>query len=238
MLAAPLSLEMSHGGTRGKPLPAALLKRWMGAYRDLVHEHLQLLTDLDAAIGDADHGVNMQRGVDRVARELEGPAVGDVAALFRQISAGFTASIGGASGPLYGAFFLHAASVAPKKQELSYADFGICLQAGLQGVVGLGRAEAGDKTMVDALAPAVAAFRASLRNKTKGENPLEKAAHAARAAAVATIPLQARKGRASYLGPRSIGHQDPGATSAWLLFQALADVVPPSGEPIKARGKR
>lgn len=201
-----------------------LTRTWVQAIAAAMDQHKDHLTQLDSAIGDADHGVNMQRGFTAVGAalaEYEPAGVGDIL-----VKTGTTliSSVGGAAGPLYGTFFRAAGKLltgpTADPEQLTAA-----LEAGLAGVQKLGAAVPGDKTMVDALAPALAAFGAAARAGDGEAAAAEKAAEAAEAGAHDTIALQARKGRASYLGPRSIGHQDPGATSTALVFRALAEVL-------------
>jgi dihydroxyacetone kinase-like protein len=205
-------------------IDTAALDRWIRAFAAAVTENEELLTRLDSAIGDADHGANMARGMKAVVAKLdEGPAAGP-AALLKQTGMTLVSTVGGASGPLYGTFFLRMAAAAGNADTLDHAAFAAALRAGVDGVVARGKAEAGDKTMYDALAPAVDALDAALG----GENTagaLRAAADAAAAGRDATTPLQARKGRASYLGERSVGHQDPGATSAALLVATAVDAL-------------
>ncbi|HLU57986.1 MAG TPA: dihydroxyacetone kinase subunit DhaL [Pseudonocardia sp.] len=205
-------------------IDAAAIERWIRAFAAAIAEHEQELTRLDSAIGDADHGANMNRGLKAVLAKLdEGSATGP-AALLKQTGMTLVSTVGGASGPLYGTFFLRMATAIGDAETVDQKLFAAALRAGVDGVVARGKAEAGDKTMYDALAPAVDALDAALG----GENPagaLQAAADAAAAGRDATIPMLARKGRASYLGERSIGHQDPGATSATLLLQAAADAL-------------
>ena len=198
------------------------LQRWLRTFAASVAEQRDHLTTLDAAIGDADHGANMHRGMTAVVDALDTAPAADPATLLKQTGMTLVKSVGGASGPLYGTLFLRMAPAASGATTLDPETFAKALRAGLEGVVARGKAELGDKTMVDALAPAVDALDAAL---AAGE-PLADALRAASAAADegrdATIPLVARKGRASYLGERSAGHQDPGATSAALLVAAAA----------------
>jgi dihydroxyacetone kinase-like protein len=202
-------------------IDAAALERWVRAFADAVAENEEVLTRLDSAIGDADHGANMTRGMKAVVAKLdEGPPAGP-AALLKQVGMTLVSKVGGASGPLYGTFFLRMAVAVADADSLDDAGFATALRAGVDGVVARGRAEAGDKTMYDALAPAVDAFDAALGGEQVG-GALQAAAAAAAAGRDATTPLLARKGRASYLGERSVGHQDPGATSAALLIAAAA----------------
>lgn len=198
----------------------AELERWIRAFADAVQENEQLLTRLDSAIGDADHGANMTRGMTAVVAKLDG-GVGTPATLLKQVGMTLVSSVGGASGPLYGTFFLRMATAVGDAAELDGAAFGAALRAGVDGIVARGKAVAGDKTMYDALAPAVDAFDAALDGGELAAG-LRAAADAAAVGRDATTALQARKGRASYLGERSVGHQDPGATSATLLLQTAA----------------
>ena len=202
------------------------LLAWVRGFAALIGENKAQLTQLDAAIGDADHGTNMDRGMTAVLAVLDdGDPPASAAALFKQVGMTLVSTVGGASGPLYGTFFLRFATAAGEVSELDPKGFAAALRAGLDGIVARGKAEAGDKTMYDALAPAVAALDDAL----EGGEDLDAASRAARDAAEAgrdaTIPILARKGRASYLGERSVGHQDPGATSAALLVRTAADAV-------------
>lgn len=186
---------------------------WIAATAQQIEANATRLSELDAAIGDGDHGANMARGMAAVVKKLDTAAPADMAALFKTVGMTLLSSVGGASGPLYGGFFLELSKQVAGKADLDAAGLGVVLEAGLGDIRRRGKAEPGDKTMVDALIPAIEAL------KTEGA---AKAAEAARAAATATAPLLARKGRASYLGERSIGHEDPGANSVALLFAALA----------------
>jgi dihydroxyacetone kinase-like protein len=204
---------------------AAALRRWIAAFADSVVEHQDELTRLDSAIGDADHGSNLARGMKAVvaALDAESPATPD--AVLKRTGMTLVSTVGGASGPLYGTFFLRMGTAAGQG-ELDAAGFGAALRAGVEGVLARGKAERGDKTMYDALAPALEAYDSQVNGG--GDDfgaALRAAADAAAAGRDATIPLQARKGRASYLGERSIGHQDPGATSAALLLAAAASTL-------------
>jgi dihydroxyacetone kinase-like protein len=203
----------------------ALARSWVAAIAAAVAEQADYLTQLDSAIGDADHGVNLNRGFTAVVAALssgaEPAAVGDV---FVKTGTTLVSKVGGAAGPLYGsAFRAIGKALPPGSSTVDAAELGAALRAGLAAVQKLGAAVPGDKTIVDAYGPAVAAFEKA------ADDGLAAAARAAADAAAdgmrATIELHARKGRASYLGPRSVGHQDPGATSTWLVFQALADVT-------------
>jgi phosphoenolpyruvate---glycerone phosphotransferase subunit DhaL len=207
---------------------AARARRWLERLGDTLTEHAAELTQLDAAIGDADHGTNMARGF-RAVRErvLDGTAAADadVAGLFRQTGMALISTVGGAGGPLYGTLFVRMGQAAAGKDGLTLADVRDVLTAGVQGVVARGRAERGDKTMVDALGPAVDALDAAVAAGLAPGEALREAAKAAEGGAAATTPMEARKGRASYLGPRSVGHQDPGATSSAMLVRTLAETI-------------
>jgi dihydroxyacetone kinase-like protein len=193
---------------------------WIAGAGDLVERQAIRLTELDTAIGDGDHGTNMLRGFSAVRRKLEVTVTGDLGSLFRLVGMTLISAVGGAAGPLYGGFFLEMAKVTAGKACLGKDEISAALAAGLNDIKRRGKAGVGDKTMVDSLSPAVAALE-SVKELCAA---FRAAADAAKTGAEATIPLQARKGRASYLGERSIGHQDPGATSSWLLFEALASV--------------
>ena len=195
---------------------------WLHAFADLISENKKHLTKLDSAIGDGDHGQNMSRGM-QAAVEKVGTA-DDVASALRDAAMAIISKTGGASGPLYGTFFMEAGKAAPGK-EVSLADFAAMMQAGLDGVQRRGKAELEDKTMVDAMVPAVNALHDAADAGDDWPTALKAAEDAAREGMEATIPLVARKGRASYLGERSAGHQDPGATSTHLLFEAAAAAV-------------
>jgi dihydroxyacetone kinase-like protein len=215
-------------------LSADQVRRWLDGCADVFAEHKDRLTQLDAAIGDGDHGANMARGFAAVRAKLPGLAGQDVGAVFKAVAMALISTVGGASGPLYGTFFLRAAGPAAGKAALPAAELAGSFEAGLKGVVERGKAAAGDKTMVDALAPAVAALSQAAAAGPAASpllTILSRAVDAARAGADATVPLVARKGRASYLGERSAGHMDPGAASAVLLFEALARVVQAPAAP-------
>jgi phosphoenolpyruvate---glycerone phosphotransferase subunit DhaL len=198
------------------------LTKWIREFAKVIGENEQLLTDLDAAIGDADHGTNMERGMTAVLAALEEAAPVDMSALCKQVGMTLVKSVGGASGPLYGTFFLRMAPAMGTSESVAASDFAKALRAGVEGVVQRGRAESGDKTMYDALAPALDALDAALTSGAGLSAALSDAATAASDGRDATESMVARKGRASYLGQRSVGHQDPGATSAAMLIAAAA----------------
>jgi dihydroxyacetone kinase-like protein len=204
------------------PVDATLAEAWVREFASSVSAARDELTKLDQAIGDGDHGTNLSRGMTAAAGALAGDTPADVLKLVGRtlISKG-----GGASGPLYGTAFREAAKALGDDAEVDDATFAAALRAGLDGIVRLGKAEEGDKTMVDAWLPALAALDTAVGSGSSLADAAGEAAKAAAAGAEATIPMQARKGRASYLGPRSVGHQDPGATSSTMLFAALAKVA-------------
>ena len=196
------------------------LKGWLAEFARLIAEHRAQLSELDAAIGDGDHGTNMDRGMQAVVAGMSGETIGD---LVKQAGMTLVSTVGGASGPLYGTFFLRFAGSAGAVGELDAAQFAAAMRAGLDGIVARGKAEPADKTMFDALAPAVQALETGVADGLA--DTLRAAAEAADKGRDATIEMLARKGRASYLGERSIGHQDPGATSAALLVASAYDAL-------------
>jgi phosphoenolpyruvate---glycerone phosphotransferase subunit DhaL len=207
----------------------SLVTGWVREFARVIGENAGYLTDLDAAIGDADHGINMDRGMTAVVAALDESAPADMAALCKQVGMTLVKSVGGASGPLYGTFFLRMATAIGSGDSVAAADFAKALRAGVEGVVQRGRAEAGDKTMFDALAPALDALDATLASGSGLAAALADATVAAEKGCNATESMVARKGRASYLGQRSVGHQDPGATSAAMLIAAAATAFATAG---------
>jgi dihydroxyacetone kinase-like protein len=207
----------------------AQLTAWIREYARVIGEDAQYLTDLDAAIGDADHGINMDRGMTAVVGALDEGAPADMSALCKQVGMTLVKSVGGASGPLYGTFFLRMGAALGSEDSVDAADFAKALRAGVEGVVQRGRAEAGDKTMFDALAPALDALDAALASGSGLAAGLADATVAAEKGRDATESMIARKGRASYLGQRSVGHVDPGATSAAMLMAAAATAFATGG---------
>ncbi|HEY6797493.1 MAG TPA: dihydroxyacetone kinase subunit DhaL [Kineosporiaceae bacterium] len=201
---------------------AEALGRWIREFARQVRAQRGVLTELDAAIGDADHGANLDRGMAAVVAALDADPPAAPAALLKATGMKLVSTVGGASGPLYGTLFLRMAVPAGGDGVLDAGGFAAALRAGLEGVVARGRAAAGDKTMVDALAPACDALDAALAAGASLGHALAIASAAADAGRDATVPMLARKGRASYLGERSVGHQDPGATSTALLVAAAA----------------
>ncbi len=196
------------------------LEAWLREFARLVVENKDYLTRLDSDIGDADHGINMARGMQAVVAALDAEQFSGIADLFKKVGMTLVSTVGGAAGPLYGTYFLRFAAAAGDAAELTPAGLGDALVAGLGGVVARGKPEAGDKTMFDAMAPATAAYTEAVAAGDDLAAALGKAAAAAERGRDSTIPMLARKGRASYLGERSIGHQDPGATSTAMLFTA------------------
>lgn len=197
----------------------------MEQFREVVHEQCDYLTELDSAIGDADHGTNLTRGMDAVHQALEGSQENELGGLLKSVGMTLVTSVGGASGPLYGTFFLRAGGSAAESVALDEVALGAALRAGLDGIVARGKAEAGDKTMYDALEPALASYDSAVAEGRQVAEALADAAASAAAGRDATRPWVALKGRASYLGERSAGHIDPGAASAAMLLQALADTA-------------
>ena len=196
-------------------LDAAFFVRWMMALAASVEQEADRLTELDSAIGDADHGSNMQRGFAAVVTSLEAEPPASPGAVLIAAGRQLISTVGGASGPLYGTLLRRTGKTLGEEPQVTAAELQTALASGVDGVTQLGGAAPGDKTMLDALVPAVEALSTSF----------DAAAEAAAQGALATVPLQARRGRASYLGERSIGHQDPGATSSALVFAALAEVA-------------
>jgi dihydroxyacetone kinase-like protein len=197
---------------------------WLRSTAAVIEEHAAMLTRLDQAIGDGDHGINMNRGFRAVMDRLPGLPDGDLSALFKGVSVALIGKVGGASGPLYGSLYL-AMSQQLSGEGVDDEGLAKALRAGYDAVVARGRAQLEDKTMIDALHPALEALDRALGEGRPLGEALDAAVAGAEQGAKATIPMVARKGRASYLGERSRGHQDPGATSSWLILGALADAV-------------
>ncbi len=202
---------------------------WLGAFADAIAENKAYLTQLDSDIGDGDHGTNMDRGFQAVRAKLPELADKDIGSILKTTGMTLVSTVGGASGPLYGTFFLQAGTSAAGKLELSLADWTALLQAGVDGVIMRGKANLGDKTMVDALVPALQALKEAAAKPSDFAACLLASADACEQGMLATTPLVARKGRASYLGERSAGHQDPGATSSHLLLRAAAQAWADAG---------
>jgi dihydroxyacetone kinase-like protein len=198
--------------------------RWLSALQNVFAEKRQQLTDLDSAVGDGDFGISLERGFTAVQAELTAKPPADIRAVFQSVATVLIKTMGGSSGPLLGTFFLRAGAACADKSELSPADVVALFQAGAEGMQQRGKAALGDKTMLDALLPAVDAMRGALQAGSGMAEILERGAAAAEAGMLATISMEARKGRASYLGDRSVGHQDPGATAADLMLKAAAEL--------------
>ena len=199
--------------------------KWLQSVAIVLEENKEYLTELDAAIGDADHGINMNRGFQKVITQLPTVADKDIGSILKTVSMTLISSVGGASGPLYGTLFLKASSAVAGKSKLTDEDMVALLQAAVDGVVQRGKANLGDKTMLDALSPAADAFQQAIANGTTTVEALQQAVSAAEQGMKDTIPLVAKKGRASYLGDRSANHPDPGATSTYLILKTLLETV-------------
>jgi dihydroxyacetone kinase-like protein len=194
---------------------AASVGGWLAASGAAIAEHRVEIVTNSTAIGDGDHGTNMDRGMKAAMEKVDAVEGDDVGAILKAVAMALISKVGGAAGPLYGTLFLQMGTATTGKTELELPDWTAALEASIKGVQARGKAEPGDKTMIDALLPALQALQDG--------GDLTASADAAKAGMEATIPLEARKGRASYLGPRSVGHQDPGATSSHLLLRAAAE---------------
>ena len=198
--------------------------QWLERTADVLHENRDYLTQLDSAIGDADHGINMDRGFSAVRGKFPSMASMDMATQLKTVGSTLVSTVGGASGPLYGTAYLRAAGAVANKEQLTTADVVAMLEAFMGGIVARGKAQPGEKTMIDALTPALEAAKQALNEGASLAQVTRRASDAAEEGMKATTPMLATKGRASYLGERSIGHQDPGATSSWLILRSLAEV--------------
>lgn len=199
--------------------------RWLETTAAVLLENKAYLTELDSPIGDGDHGINMNRGFSKVLEKLPSVADKDIGNILKTTGMTLISSVGGASGPLYGTFFMRCGATSVSKEELNNDDLLALFQAGVEGVVQRGRPQLGDKTMFDAWSPALEALQQTLADGSDLIPALRAAVTAAEQGVKDTIPLQAKKGRASYLGERSIGHQDPGATSSYLMLNAFLETV-------------
>jgi dihydroxyacetone kinase-like protein len=199
--------------------------KWLEATAVVLEENRQYLTDLDSPIGDADHGINMDRGFKKIVSKLPGVEDKDIGTILKTSGMALVTSVGGAGGPLYGTLLMDAGKAVVGKEELSDDDLVALLAAGLKGVIRIGKTNLEDKTMVDALHPALEALREALADGKDTVEALHLMTDAAHKGMKDTIPMLARKGRASYLGERSIGHQDPGATSSYLLLKTLTETI-------------
>lgn len=190
-----------------------------------VKEQRAYLTELDSAIGDADHGINLDRGFSAVLAKLPTVADKDIGTILKTTGMTLVSTVGGASGPLYGTAFLRASMALADRYEFNEDDLTAALEAALEGIMLRGKAQRGEKTMIDTIAPAIDALKTARSRNVDAHATLREALAAAEEGMKATIPMLATKGRASYLGERSIGHQDPGATSAYLIATVLVETV-------------
>jgi dihydroxyacetone kinase-like protein len=203
------------------PITTADVLEYLHRSAQVLKENKEYLTDLDSAIGDADHGINMDRGFQSILKKVPSVEDKDAGTILKTAGMALVSSVGGAGGPLYGTAFMQAGMAVAGKHELVAGDILAAIEAALQGVMMRGKGKPGEKTMIDAIDPAIQAMREALENGAGAEEALEKATAAAEQGMKDTIPMLAMKGRASYLGERSIGHQDPGATSSYLLIRTM-----------------
>jgi dihydroxyacetone kinase phosphoprotein-dependent L subunit len=206
-------------------MDTSVFRAWITAAAGVIEANRDHLTQLDAAIGDADHGSNLARGFAAVLAALDAKPAATPGAVLILTGSTLISKVGGASGPLYGTAFRRAGQALGAAEEVDLAALGQALEAALAGVRALGAAREGDKTLVDALAPAARALTKAAAEGAARADALAAVAAAAAEGAAATVPMQARKGRASYLGPRSVGHEDPGAASTVLILTALRDAA-------------
>lgn len=197
--------------------------KWVRDFAQVIEDNHEMLTNLDREIGDADHGANMRRGFKAVLEKLPSVEDKDIGTILKNVGMTLLSKVGGAAGPLYSTMFIKAGTIIGAKTEMELSDWAQALEAGTVGIANLGKALPNDKTMLDALYPALSALTAAMGNGTSTGEALQKSADAAHDGMLATIPLVARKGRASYLGERSAGHQDPGATSTYFLIKSAAE---------------
>jgi dihydroxyacetone kinase-like protein len=207
------------------PITAANVMEYLQRVADMLAENKEYLTELDSAIGDADHGINMNRGFQTILKKLPSVQDKDAGTILKTAGMTLVSSVGGAGGPLYGTALMQAGMAVAGKYELTGADVLAALEAALKGVMMRGKSKPGEKTMIDAIDPAIKTLRESLNNGASTADALEKAAAAAEQGMKGTIPMIAMKGRASYLGERSRNHQDPGATSSYLLIDMMAKMA-------------
>ena len=198
---------------------------WLTVTRDRISADKEKLNELDAAIGDAEHGVSMDRGFTKVVERLSTCTDSDISGLLKTAGMALVSSVGGAGGALFGTFFLRASAVSSGKPSLNSDDLILLLDAGMKGIMDRGKAQPGDKTMIDVLDPAVNAYRKANQDGNDMKASMKFALDAAENGLLNTIPMTAKKGRASYLGERSAGHQDPGATSMLIILKALHDTI-------------
>jgi len=206
--------------TQGGSIGHEDVVRWIRRFAEVIAEQRVELVRLDTAIGDGDHGTNMDRGMRKALEKLDGIEGDDIGTALKAVGMALVSSVGGAAGPLYGTMFLQMGTATAGRETLDLEGWTAAVEAGIKGVQARGKAEPGDKTMVDALLPALEALRGEAGDI---RDALRRSADAAEEGMKGTIPLEARKGRASYLGPRSVGHQDPGATSSYLLLRTAAE---------------
>jgi len=207
------------------PITTADVLEYLNRSAEVLKENREYLTELDAAIGDADHGINMDRGFQAILKKVPAVKDKDAGTILKTAGMALVTSVGGAGGPLYGTAFMQAGMAVAGKNELTAEDILAALEAALKGVMTRGRSQPGEKTMIEAIAPAVKAMQEALGNGAGTLKALEQATAAAEQGMKDTIPMLATKGRASYLGERSIGHQDPGATSSYLLIRTMAEMA-------------
>lgn len=207
------------------PITTEKVKEFLQRAAEVLKENKEYLTELDSAIGDADHGINMDRGFQAIMAKFPTFEGKDTGTILKTAGMALVSTVGGAGGPLYGTAFMQAGMVLAGKNEFTLEELIKALEAALKGVMNLGKSKPGEKTMIDAIAPAIEAMKKALVNGANPVQALEEATQAAEEGMKATIPMIAQKGRASYLGERSIGHQDPGATSSYLLFRTMLEVA-------------
>jgi dihydroxyacetone kinase-like protein len=198
---------------------------WIRRFAQAIGEHRQELVELDSAIGDGDHGTNMDRGMRKAVEKLDALESPDIPTILKTVGMALISNVGGAAGPLYGTFFLRMATGCAGRETLGLAEWTAAFEAAVDGVRERGKAQPGDKTMIDALVPALEELRSAAAASATLGDALARSADAAERGMRATTPLEARKGRASYLGPRSVGHQDPGASSTHLLVRSAAETL-------------
>ncbi|MCW8348379.1 dihydroxyacetone kinase ADP-binding subunit DhaL [Vibrio sp. ZSDZ65] len=198
---------------------------WLELCAVSYEENQDFLTDLDRDIGDADHGLNMNRGFKKVKETLPKVEKQNISTILKNTGMTLLSSVGGASGPLYGTLFIRTAASVGSRESLTFQELIDDLKSGVDGVISRGKAEQGDKTMCDVWLPVLNEMKTSLENGTSPDHLLDEMVEVAEKSATSTIEMQARKGRASYLGERSIGHQDPGATSSLLMIKALRQAI-------------
>lgn len=207
------------------PITAEKVKEFLQRAAEVLKENREYLTELDSAIGDADHGINMDRGFQAIMAKFPSFEGKDAGTILKTAGMALVSTVGGAGGPLYGTAFMQAGMALSGKFEFSLEDLIKALEASLKGIMNLGKSKPGEKTMIDAINPAIEAMKKALSDGADPVKALEEATRAAEEGMKATIPMIAQKGRASYLGERSRGHQDPGATSSYLLFRTMLEIA-------------